>query len=277
MSNRIIKGTLLLTAAGYISRFLGMIYVIPFNALVGAQGIALYAYAYIPYTLLISLSTVGIPPAISKMVAKYNTLGEYKTGLRVFRLSFYFMMLTGTIAFLILFFSAYVIAEIIIANKETHGNSVADVTTVIKMVSFALIIIPAMASVRGFFQGNQTMVPTAVSQVVEQIVRIMFVLIAGFITIVIYKGSYATAVSFATFAAFIGALGSVAILFKYWQSKKETYYTAVRTQQKHIELSTKELFQELFSYAIPFILVGIATPLYQFVDLFTFNLAMEAI
>lgn len=277
MSNRIIKGTLLLTAAGYISRFLGMIYVIPFNALVGAQGIALYAYAYIPYTLLISLSTVGIPPAISKMVAKYNTLGEYKTGLRVFRLSFYFMMLTGTIAFLVLFFSAPVIAEIIIASKESHGNSVADVTKVIQMVSFALIIIPAMAAVRGFFQGNQTMVPTAVSQVVEQIVRIAFVLIAGYFIVVVYDGSYVTAVSFATFAAFIGAFGAVIVLFKYWQSKKQTYYEAVYTQKEHYEVPIKSLILELFSYAVPFILVGIATPLYQFVDLFTFNRAMEAI
>lgn len=277
MSNRIIKGTLLLTLAGYISRFLGMIYVIPLNALVGAQGIALYAYAYIPYTLLISLSTVGIPPAISKMVAKYNTLGQYKTGLRVFRSSFYLMMVTGTIAFLILFFSAEMIAEIIIANKETHGNSVADVTKVIQMVSFALIIIPAMAAVRGFFQGNQTMTPTAVSQVIEQIVRIAFVLIAGYITIVIYKGSYVTAVSFATFAAFIGAVGSVLVLLKYWQSKKSAYYLAIENQKEHIHLSTKDLFLELLSYSVPFVLVGIATPLYQFVDLFTFNRAMEAI
>lgn len=277
MSNRIVKGTLLLTVAGYISRFLGMIYVIPLNALIGAQGIALYSYAYIPYTLLISLSTIGIPPAISKMVAKYNTLGEYRTGLRIFRTSFFLMILTGTIAFLILFFSAEAIANIIIASKETHGNTVEDVTKVIKMVSFALIIIPAMAASRGFFQGNQTMTPTAVSQVVEQIVRITFVLVAGYITIVIYNGSYVTAVSFATFAAFIGALGSVVVLLKYWQSTKEGYYTAIRNQAKHMQLKTKDMLLELLSYSIPFVLVGIATPLYQFVDLFTFNRAMEAI
>lgn len=277
MSNRIVRGTLLLTVAGYISRFLGMIYVIPFNALVGAQGIALYAYAYIPYTLLISLSTIGIPPAISKMVAKYNTLGQYKTGLRVFRTSFYVMILSGLTAFLLLFFSAEFIAEIIIADEEIYENSVADVKKVIQMVSFALIIIPAMASVRGFFQGNQTMEPTAISQVVEQIVRIAFVLIAGFIVIVIYKGSYTTAVSFATFAAFVGALGSVLVLLKFWQSRKESFYDAIENQRNHLHLSTKDLFRELLSYSIPFVLVGIATPLYQIVDLATFNRAMEAI
>src|SRR5690625_1602114 len=142
MSNRIVKGTLLLTVAGYISRFLGMIYVVPFNALVGANGIALYAYAYIPYNILLSLSTVGIPLAISKMVSKYNTLGLYRVGMKVFRLSFYFMIFSGFIAFTVLFFSAETIANIIVANKDVQGNSVEDVKFVIRMVSFALIIIP---------------------------------------------------------------------------------------------------------------------------------------
>lgn len=277
MSNRIVRGTLLLTAAGYISRFLGMIYVIPFNALVGAQGIALYAYAYIPYNILLSLSTVGIPLAISKMVSKYNTLGDYRIGLRIFRMSFYLMIFTGVLAFLILFFSAESIAKVIIANRETHGNSVEDVKKVIQMVSFALIIIPAMSSVRGFFQGNQSMKPTAISQVVEQIVRISFVLIAGFIIVVVNKGSYVNAVSFATFAAFIGGLGSTFILFKYWQARKNNLYSVIEQQRQSIDMRISDLFKELIAYAIPFILIGIATPLYQFVDLFTFNRAMEQI
>lgn len=277
MSNRIVRGTLLLTAAGYISRFLGMIYVIPLNALVGAKGMALYSYAYIPYTVLLSLSSVGIPPAISKIVAKYNSLGLYKTGYRVFRLSFYFMILTGIAAFLLLFFAAEPIAHMIVASKDPKGNTVEDVTKVIQMVSFALIVVPAMSAVRGFFQGHQTMEPTAVSQVVEQIVRISFVLIAGFVVIVIFDGSYVTAVSFATFAAFIGALGSVVILLKFWNGKKDLFYENIAKQRKTVTLSTKDLLLEMFSYAIPFILVGIATPLYQFIDLFTFNRAMEAI
>lgn len=275
MSNRIVRGTLLLTAAGYLSRFLGMIYVIPFNALVGAKGIALYAYAYIPYTILISLSTVGIPPAISKMVSKYNTLGESHIGLKVFRMSFYFMMLTGILAFLALFFSAEWIAHMIISQKESHGNSVEDVKQVIRMVSFALIIIPAMSSVRGFFQGNQSMGPTAVSQVIEQIVRIAFVLVAGFFIIVISHGSYVDAVSFATFAAFIGAIASSFVLYLYWQRRKVGIYQLIQRQSSKNVISNKLLLVELFSYSVPFILVGIATPLYQFIDLFTFNRSME--
>src|SRR5690625_900152 len=95
MSNNIVRGTMLLTGASFLSRFLGMIYVIPFNALVGSQGGALYFYAYNPYSILISISTVGVPLAVSKFVAKYNSLGDYETGMRMFRTGLMMMLLTG--------------------------------------------------------------------------------------------------------------------------------------------------------------------------------------
>src|SRR5699024_5802329 len=176
MSNNILKGTMLLTGAAFLSKFLGMIYVIPFNALVGDKGGALYYYAYSPYTILISISTVGIPLAVSKMVARYNSLGYYDVGLRVFRTGLFVMLTTGFTAFIILYFGAEWIAVKFRYNDE-HGNTVEDVKQVIRMVSFALILIPGMSIVRGFFQGNQSMEPTAVSQVIEQVIRIAFVLL----------------------------------------------------------------------------------------------------
>ncbi len=69
-----------------------------------------------------------------------------------------------------------------------------------------------MSLIRGFFQGHQSMGPSAVSQVVEQIVRIVFLLAGAFVLLSIFNGKYATAVSMATFAAFIGAIGSLIVL-----------------------------------------------------------------
>src|SRR5690625_6076742 len=90
---------------------------------------------------------------------------------------------------------------------------------VIQMVSFALLLIPAMSVVRGFFQGNQSMGPTAVSQVIEQVVRIIFVLVSVFLIIKVYDGSIGLAVGLATFATFIGALASCAVLWRYWRKR----------------------------------------------------------
>lgn len=276
MSNKVVRGTVLLTGAAFLSKFLGMIYVIPLQHLIGARGGALYFYAYAPYTVLIGLSTVGIPLAVSKFVSRYNALGDYRIGLRMFKTGLVMMFFTGMIAFLVLFFGAEWIAHKYIVD-DTAGNTVEDVKMVIQMVSFALIIIPMMSIARGFFQGYQSMEPTALSQVIEQIVRIAFVLVSAFIIVYLNNGSITTAVGFATFAAFIGALASCVVLILYWLRRKRSINQKIATQTRHYNLTNKQLIFELFSYAGPFVLVGIAIPLYQNVDSFTFNRAMVAI
>lgn len=273
MSNKIVRGTLLLTGAAFLSKFLGMIYVIPFNAFVGPYGVELYYYAYSPYTVLLGISTVGIPMAVSKVISKYNSLGFYDIGQRVLRSSMFLMSITGVLSFIFLFFSAEWLAARIIYTED-YGGDLEDVKKVIQMVSFALLIIPSMSVLRGFFQGNQRMEPTAISQVIEQIVRISFVLISAFIIIRLYSGNVVTAVSLATFAAFIGAIASLFVLFIFWQRSKAKMDERIKTQKETLNISTKELVFELLSYAGPFVLVGITIPLYQAVDTLFFNKAM---
>lgn len=267
----------MLTAATFLSKILGMIYVIPFNALVGSEGGTLYSFAYTPYNILISISTVGVPLAVSKFVAKYNSLGDYETGIRIYKTGLGLMLATGFLAFLALFFSADVLAHQMISQNSTSGISVDDIAMVLRLISFALIIIPAMSLSRGFFQGYQSMGPTAISTVVEQIVRIIFLLCAAFIILKVYNGSIALAVGYATFAAFIGALASCIVLWVFWR-KRKSYIEEQRNKQENVQrLPLKPLFKELLMYAGPFVLVGLATPLYQLVDQFTFERAMAAI
>ncbi|WP_181349955.1 polysaccharide biosynthesis protein [Thalassobacillus sp. CUG 92003] len=273
--SKFVKGTMLLTGATFLSKFLGMIYLIPFQELVGERGGALYLYAYNPYNILISISTLGVPLAVSKFVSKYNALGDYETGRKMLKYGMQLMALTGLIAFLTLFFGAEQVAKWSI----TEGNddaALGNVTNVIQMVSFALLIIPSMSIVRGFFQGYESMAPTALSQVLEQIVRIIFLLVAVYIVLNVFGGSISTAVGFATFAAFIGAIASCIVLFGYWKKRKPYLDRQVNQQEFVYDLTKKDMFKELLGYAGPFVLVGIATPLYQMVDQFTFNDAMFA-
>lgn len=274
--SNIIRGTMLLTAASFLSKFLGMIYVIPFEGLVGAEGAALYSYAYIPYNILIAISTVGVPLAVSKFVSKYNSLGDYETGRRMFRAGTWLMLGTGFTAFIFLFIFAPVLASWYIP-EEAVGISMEDVTFVVRMVSFALIVIPAMSIIRGYFQGYQSMGPTAVSQVIEQIVRIVFLLVATYIVLNVFNGTTRTAVGFATFAAFVGGLASCVVLFIYWRKRKGYLNRQLKAQETHYDLPLKDLYKELLTYAGPFVLVGLATPLYQFIDQLTFQRAMVAI
>ncbi|SET82367.1 Membrane protein involved in the export of O-antigen and teichoic acid [Oceanobacillus limi] len=274
MSN-IVRGTMLLTGATFLSKFLGMIYVIPFYGLVGDDGGTLYSLAYIPYNILLSISIVGVPVAVSKFVSKYNSLHDYETGLRIFKAGIKLMAITGFIAFLALFLSADIIAKISMPGET--AERIAEGAMVIRMVSFALLVIPAMSIVRGFFQGYQSMGPTAVSQVVEQIIRIIFLLTAAFIVIKIFDGSVATAVGFATFATFIGGLASCIVLWFYWKKRKPGIERNLQNQTYASDISTGKLMRELFQYAGPVLLVGLATPLYQLVDQGTFAKAMADI
>src|SRR5690606_11611234 len=166
----LIKGTAILTLGMFLSKVLGVIYIIPFYSLVGEENIGLYQYAYIPYNLMLAVAISGAPLAFSKFVAKYNSLGDYETGRRLLRSGLLTMMITGFFGFLLMYGFAETLAKMTITDKE-EIYTLEDVTSAIQWVSFALIVVPFMSLWRGFFQGYNYMMPTAVSQLVEQIVR----------------------------------------------------------------------------------------------------------
>jgi PST family polysaccharide transporter len=275
-SSNLLRGTFILTLGTYISRILGMIYVFPFVALVGYQGTALYAYGYMPYTIFLSLSTVGVPMAVSKFVSRYNALGDYQTSRKLFRVSTMLMLVMGVLSFIILYLIAPIIAPLVL-GEEKLVNSAEDVTYVIRMVSFALLVVPVMSAIRGFFQGNQSMEPTAISQVIEQLFRIIFLLGSVYIIMKVTKGDVTTAIGYATFAAFIGALGGLLVLAWFWRRRKDKLDLLTQRSVVNSNISSKEMVKELLTYAGPFVFVGLAIPLYQVVDFFTFNKTMVAI
>ncbi|MED3382805.1 polysaccharide biosynthesis protein [Bacillus tropicus] len=264
-TSKVLKGTALLSGATMISRILGFIYFFPFQLLVGTQGVALYGYAYSWYGILLSFSTAGIPIAVSKFVAKHNALGDYSTSKKLYNSSVKLMLFMGFLGFLILFIGAPYISQFIIRSKTPDPQFIADVTLTMRALSFALIIVPAMSVTRGYFQGFQHMKPSAVSQVVEQIARVVFILVGSFIVSKLLGGSVASSVAVATFGAVIGALASVSILKKYNRLKPPE--GELKSRASNIPL--KNIYMELLRYAIPIVFVGIAIPLYTLVDQYT--------
>ncbi|WP_025026208.1 putative polysaccharide biosynthesis protein [Caldalkalibacillus mannanilyticus] len=276
MSN-FVRGTMILTAAIFISKILGFIYVVPFKALVGTQGYVLYNYAYQAYIVLLSFTTMGIPLAVSKFVSKYNELGDYETGRRLFRSGLLLMLGTGLVSFILLFIYAPSIALVVIDPHDTSGNSLEDITHVIRMVSMALLIVPAMGIIRGYFQGHHSMGPTAVSQVIEQIVRIIFILICSYLVLRVWNGALSTAVGFATFGAFVGGVGGMATLYYYWRKRRSYLERPFQNRLGYQQVTYWNMYKELISYAIPFVFVGLTIPLYSFIDTFTINQALTSI
>nr|WP_263325373.1 polysaccharide biosynthesis protein [Neobacillus sp. Marseille-Q6967] len=274
MSSKLIRGTFILTLGTILSKVLGLLYVIPFYQIVGPEGTALYQYSYIPYTIFISIATAGVPLAVSKFISKYNALEEYAVGRKLFKSGLLIMLLTGIASFLFLYLSAPIMAEMVVPDDKANKGSIEDIAAVIRAVSFALIVVPFMSLIRGYFQGHQSMGPSAVSQVVEQIVRITFTLAGAFIVMEYLNGSTVMAVSVATFAAFVGAIGSLVVLFWYWFKRKPYLDQLLEQDKGTVNVSLSEIYKEIFVYAAPFVFVGIANSLFQAVDQFTFTRAM---
>lgn len=262
--SRMIKGTLILSAAQFISKFLGLLFVIPLYAIVGTEGGVLYAFAYMPYSIILSIATVGVPLAVSKFVAKYNALGDYYTGRRLFRSGMVLMTITGILSFAFMYGFAPFLAAI------SSGGATPDVVQssihVMRVTSFALIIVPAMSLMRGYFQGFQSMGPTAASQTLEQIVRVVFGIVGAYMVMKFFNHSVATAVSFTTFGAFVGAVAGLYVLIHYW-IKRKPYLDQMVEESKNIEdVSLIKMYKEIISYAIPFVCVGLSSPVYFLID-----------
>jgi len=274
MSNNLFKGTAILTLGLFLSKILGVIYVIPFYSMVGEKNIVLYQYAYIPYNLMLSVAISGAPLAFSKYVSKYNSLGDYQTGRRLLKSGLLTMMVTGFVSFLFLYFFADILANITIREDEKI-HTVEDVAGVIRWVSFALIVVPFMSLLRGFFQGYSFMMPTAVSQLIEQIVRILFLLVGAFLVLNVFGGTSKTAIQVAVLSAFIGAIGGLAVLYYYWRKKQPEYNLLLEESTASHNVNLKDMYKEIMIYAVPVVFVGIANPLFQFVDMLTFNRAMS--
>ncbi|MEC1263078.1 polysaccharide biosynthesis protein [Bacillus swezeyi] len=276
MSSKLLRGTFILTLGTYISRILGMIYLIPFGAMVGATGGALFQYGYNQYTIFLSIATMGFPAAVSKFVSKYNSMGDYETTRKMLRAGMSMMLVTGIVAFSILYLSAPFFAEVALGGSENNGLTIEHVVYVIRMVSLALLVVPILALVRGFFQGHQMMGPTAVSQVVEQLARIVFLLTATYLVMKVLNGGLVVAIGYATFAALVGAFAGLFTLYFSWQKRKGALLALKPNLVPPSNITHREMFKELFSYAAPYVFVGLAIPLYQYIDTNTFNKAMIA-
>ncbi|MCU5746855.1 polysaccharide biosynthesis protein [Staphylococcus sp. SQ8-PEA] len=276
-SKELVRGTFLITLSILITKILGVIYNIPFYHIMGDEkNLAPFSYAYTPYNIAIAVATAGVPLAASKYVSKYNALGAYKVSQKLYRSSFIVMSITGIIGFLVLFGLAPTIAQITLAheNGAKGGWTLADITWIIRIISFVVIFIPLLATWRGVFQGYKSMGPTAVSEVTEQVARILFILIGTYLVLNVYHGSLLLANGIATFGAAVGAIIGIFTLWYYWRKRKHNIEQHVKDDHTGIDVTYAHMYKEIISYSIPFVIVSLNFPLFNIVDQFTHNYAL---
>lgn len=205
--NNFLQGAIVATLSIVICKILGLLYVIPFYSIIGTQGGALYSYAYSIYSIFLSLSTCGIPIAVSKLVSEYNALKEYINKEVVYKIALKIMVSIGILSFIIMFVFAKSIAYMFIGNIE-GGNTLNEVATAIRVVSIALLVVPQQSVIRGYLEGHGMITTTSISSVLEQFVRVIIIIVGSFITVKVLKLPINCAVYVAIFAASIAALSS---------------------------------------------------------------------
>ena len=272
----LVHGAGLITVAMFFSKIMGFLYIIPFTKMVGASGYILFEYAYKPYVIMISLATMGIPMAVSKFVSRHNEMGDYMAGRRLLRSGLLVLLVTGTVCASILYGFAPLIATHLVGESHISGNSLTDVIFVLRTISTALVIVPMMALVRGFFQGYEKMQPTATSQMVEQLVRICTILIGSYLVMVLGNQNIKFAVGIATFGAFLGGLASLIVLYNYWRKYKPLMNESLLYSATNGTRSLRSIYKELIFYSFPFVVVSLAIPIFQNIDLFSINPTLMA-
>lgn len=263
-----LKGAFIATVCIVFSKILGVLYVIPFHAIIGERGGALYGYAYSLYTLFLTLSTVGLPLAIAKMVSEYDTLGYHHVKEHAYKIAYRIAFLMSILSFLILFIFAPFLSHLIIGDIQ-GGHTWEEITYVVRVSSTAILFVTVLSVMKGYLQGHKFIKATSISEIIEQIVRIIVILMGSYVSIYILHQSLKQAVGIAVFGATAGAITALIYLkIKMRKSRLRVMESYTETEEEK-KITTKDILKKLVLYTLPFILMSIVSSSYSLVDMFT--------
>ena len=274
-TNFIVQGGIL-AMAGVIARLIGLIYRVPMQRTIGDAGMGYYSAAFQIYSLMLIISSYSLPVAVSKLIAGYTARDEYKNAKRIYNCSMLFACFTGVITCLIVFFCADFLAGLIKLPKSAIA---------LRILAPTLLVVAIMGVMRGFFQGNGSMVPTATSQLVEQIINaIVSVVAAKFlfdyglgVSGLLRDDDYAAAYGAAggTLGTSAGALaGLICLIIVYLISKRDFNYRVRHDENRHSDTFGRMLFALILT-VLPVLLSTTVYNLSDILDQGIFNYVMD--
>lgn len=249
--HHLMRGALVLTIASFIAKLLSAIYRVPFQNLVGDQGFYVYQQVYPFYGIAITLALTSFPQFLSRVTVGQNPLEKRET------LRTYFPMI-ATMA-LGLWFFLFIGSDIV---AFAMGNR--ELAPLIRVVSFTFLLIPSLAIRRGEFQGSMHMVPTAVSQVVEQVVRVVVILLAAYS----FKVWHTTVYQVGTYALSGSLVGGVAAFFVLRYYAYQIHGGHIRLSQLKGPYPNKAIRHRFYKEAGMLTIYGSLLILFQLIDSF---------
>lgn len=233
-----LQGAAILTMGTILVKLIGALYKIPMNRIIGTEGFGHFNVAYSIFNVLLTISTAGLPIAVSRMVSQANTLGNRRQVQKIFHTSLRIFLLIGAACSAIM---------LIFAPQLARWMEDPDAVYAIAMLAPAVLFLCIISSFRGYFQGQQYMTPTAVSQVIEAVVKLVLGLGAVYVVLGLGYGK-AEAAGGAIFGVTAGTvLAAIYLLLQY--RKKHVRLTAA--DQAAPALSTADTAKQLLKLAVP--------------------------
>jgi len=256
-----VRGAAILGITGFLVKLIGVLYGIPLNKILGAGGAGVYGSAYPFYTYLLMLSTAGLPPTIAKLVAESVSKGDHAGAKKIFKISMVLMAGLG----LLFSTTLFVFAEEIAVNFAHDPLAKLPIMAIAPAIFFVSI----MASIRGYFQGLQNMVPTAVSQLVEQVIKIIFGITLAML--LIPRG-----IEYGAMGAMIGIVISelmgLLVAIGFYIKKAPKISKDIKTDK-----TAKSILKSILSIAFPILLGASIMPLVQMIDTNLIKVRLQSI
>ncbi|MEX1029867.1 MAG: polysaccharide biosynthesis protein [Paenibacillaceae bacterium] len=261
----LLKGTIILASAALIARVLGVAQRIPLKHLLGDTGMATYGIAYNVYFVLLMIATAGIPSALSKLISERMELGHIEEAKRVYRAAIGFAIGAGAFMTVVLYVGAPFYAGI---NGDPNS------TLAVRALAPALLLFPAIAIMRGYFQGLQFMLAGGMSQIVEQFARVITAVFLAYLALELGYGQQ-WAVAGASFGGVMGSISAFGVMLWFSRRLKLSDRIAVGTasslpvrevnKEKRI-MSLLQTYKLIFVNSIPITLAALSVPLINLID-----------
>ena len=257
-NSKFLKGTMILTISSIIVKVIGSLNWIILSRVLGGEGIGLYQMGFPIYLMAITVSSAGVPVAISIITSEKLANKDYRGAKRVFNVSLRLLLLSGLLFSSALFFGAdFLINQHIIRDARAYYSIIA--------LAPAVFFVTFLASFRGYLQGWQIMTPTATSEVVEQLVRVITMLIFGDLFMP-YGLAYAA--GGASMGAGAGAFCALLVLMWFYRRLKKRLHAEIEAQDDSIPLeSAGSIIKRLLKLALPVSLTSLMLPIGANLDL----------
>lgn len=252
-SKSIVKGVSILSLAGIICKLLGLLFTVPLTRIIGSEGLGIYQSVYPTYNLLLTLSSAGLPVAVSRMVSSYLAKDDPRNAHRVFQTALWLLTGLGCICMLLMLAGNGLLSAWTREPRASMG---------FYAIAPCLALVCALSAFRGFMQGQQNMKPTAISQIVEQLCKLLFCLPLAYFGA---RRSLALGAAGSLLGITLSeACATLVVAGIYFRQR--SFFSRIPQLAPVREVSTRTMAGQLFVISVPITISACIVPLAQFVD-----------